>query len=74
MDKNFIKLILKGKQMKNGKLIIIMLLLIPSNLFTQDWKKVIKNKTSKQINKIEKKITQEIKPLDINFKINSYSR
>ena len=55
--------------MKNSILVVLILLLIPSIIFNQDWKKVIKNKVSKQVNKIEKKIIQEVKPLDINFKI-----
>ena len=55
--------------MKNKKLVILILLLIPSTIFNQDWKKVIENKATKQANKIEKKIIQEIKPLVINFKI-----
>ena len=55
----------------NRKLIIILILsiIMTSNLFNQDWKKTLNKKIKKETSKVEKKITNEIKPLSIDFKI-----
>ena len=43
----------------------------PTESYSQDWKKSLKNKGKKTLKKVEKEIKKEIKPLTIDFKVSN---
>ena len=55
--------------MKIKNISIILLILIPSIIFSQSSKKSLNKKIKKESKKIEEKVKTEIKPLSIDFKI-----
>ena len=47
----------------------ILLIFMPSKMYSKDWKKALKSKSQEVLTKVENKIKKEVKPLTIDFQV-----